>query len=136
MADVTPTSDRKRTAAAWALVAAQFVLIRLNVLSPRDQSFIVTTPLRSLGMTLAFTGGAIGLWSALRLGRGLTASPLPNGGSAVRSGSALVLSELGALVVLFAVKARWEAASRTETFPGYDEYMVKTPRFVPRPARR
>jgi len=112
-------------------------------------------------MAFMSAGVAIGLWSALYLGRGLTPSPLPNGstdlvtrgpyrfvrhpiytavillgiGMAIRSGSWIVTVALVGLVVLFSVKSRWEEMHLADTFPGYEQYTTATGRFVPRIAR-
>jgi protein-S-isoprenylcysteine O-methyltransferase Ste14 len=53
-------------------------------------------------------------------------------GMTIRSGSWIVAIAFVALVVLFAVKSRWEELHLADTFPGYERYMVSTGRFVPR----
>ena len=149
-----PTST---TMVAWGFVAAQFALIGLMVFGPRDDGFAVSGVFGLMALALMIVGAALGLWSAIYLGRGLTPSPLPNGsvqlvvagpyrwvrhpmygavmlfmaGVAVRSGSWLVVVALVALVVLFNVKARWEEAHLREAFPGYERYTQQTPRFLP-----
>jgi protein-S-isoprenylcysteine O-methyltransferase Ste14 len=99
---------------------------------------------------------------ATGLGRGLTATPLPNahaqlrtGGLyrfvrhpiysgllltmasiAVASGSWFQLFTLGVLALLLTVKARWEEERLARRFEGYADYASRTPRFVPVRMRR
>lgn len=99
---------------------------------------------------------------AAGLGRGLTATPLPNAHAQLRtgglyryarhpiysglllilasitvaSGSGLRLITLAALVLLLNVKARWEEARLAQRFEGYPDYAAHTPRFVPLRLRR
>lgn len=154
-----PRRTRRATIVAWSFVAAQFALIGLMVFAPRDQGFDLGAAGRIVGMGLMIAGAALGLWSAVYLGRGLTPSPLPNGsvdlvvagpyrwarhpmyvavmlfmaGVAIRSGSWLVVAAFGGLVVLFSVKARWEEAHLRDAFSGYERYVGKTRRFLPSP---
>jgi protein-S-isoprenylcysteine O-methyltransferase Ste14 len=91
------------------------------------------------------------------LGRGLTATPLPNAHAELRtgglyrfarhpiytglllvmgavtlaSGSLFRLLVFGLLVALLHRKARWEESRLAERFAGYAEYAARTPRFVP-----
>lgn len=142
---------------AWSFVAAQFALIALMVFAPRDAGFDMGAAGRIAGIGLMTAGAGLGLWSAVYLGRGLTASPLPNGsvqlvvagpyrwvrhpmyvavmlfmgGVAVRSGSWLVVAGFLLLVVVFNVKARWEEGHLRGAFPGYERYTETTARFVP-----
>jgi protein-S-isoprenylcysteine O-methyltransferase Ste14 len=154
-----PRRTRSATIVAWSFVAAQFALIGLMVFAPRDQGFDLGAAGQISGIGLMVAGGALGLWSAVYLGRGLTPSPLPNGsvdlvvagpyrwarhpmyvavmlfmaGVAIRSGSWMVVAAFGGLVALFSVKARWEEAHLRDTFPGYERYVGKTRRFLPIP---
>jgi len=99
---------------------------------------------------------------ATGLGRGLTATPLPNAHAQLRtgglyryarhpiysgllltmasitvaSGSGFRLLALGALVLLLTVKARWEETHLIQRFAGYADYAARTPRFVPFRLRR
>lgn len=162
MSGIAPSETARKRTIAWMFVGAQFALIGLMVLGPRDEGFAVSTFGRSVAGTLLVSGALLGLWSALHLGRGLTVSPLPNGatnlvsagpyrwvrhpmysavmlfmaGSATRSGSWLVVSELALLITLFFFKSRWEETQLSEAFDGYGSYSAVTPRFVPRPGRR
>ena len=146
---------------AWLLVAIQFGLLAVMVFYPRDQAWVPTDIMRTIGLVFMAAGVGVGLWSAIYLGRGLTPSPLPNGsvdlvtrgpyrfvrhpmytavvllgiGMAIRSGSWIVTLALVALVVLFAIKSRWEELHLSNSFPGYGHYVASTGRFVPRLTR-
>jgi len=103
-------------------------------------------------------GLAVMVVGATGLGRGLTATPLPNAHAKLRtgglyryarhpiysgllltmasitvaSGSVSRLLTLGVLVLLLSVKARWEETRLIQRFQGYADYAARTPRFVPR----
>lgn len=154
---MTDTKSAKTKWTGWAFVLAQFALIGLMVVVPREVHYIPSDAWRTTGMVLMGAGTAIGFWSAAFLGRGLTPTPVPNGatelvtrgpyryvrhpmylavvlfmgGVAIRSGSWLAWPLLAGLVGLFHVKARWEEGQLIEVFRGYDAYMDRTPRFVP-----
>ncbi|MGZ5299911.1 MAG: methyltransferase family protein [Actinomycetota bacterium] len=150
-----------RKVVAWSFVAAQAVLLVAIVATPRGDDWARTRSLEAVATAAVAVGLVLGLWAALKLGRGLTPSPLPNGavdlvtrgpyrwvrhpmytavmliaaGVAIRSGSFLVVAEAVALAVLFNVKARWEERRLIESFPGYPGYRKATGRFVPRSLR-
>ena len=154
MSDVRSTKTKWT---GWAFVFAQFALIGLMVVLPREVHYIPSDAWRTFGIVLMVAGAAAGFWSAAFLGRGLTPTPVPNGatelitrgpyryvrhpmyvavvlfmgGVAIRSGSWLSLPLLFGLIALFHVKARWEEEQLQEVFRGYDAYMGRTPRFVP-----
>jgi protein-S-isoprenylcysteine O-methyltransferase Ste14 len=149
---------RRDTAVAWLLVAIQFVLLAIMVFYPRDVASVLTDLMRTIGMGFMTAGVALGLWSAIYLGRGLTPSPLPHGatdlvmrgpyrfvrhpmytsvillgiGMTIRSGGWIVALAFVALVILFAVKSRWEELHLATAFHGYERYMTSTGRFAPR----
>jgi protein-S-isoprenylcysteine O-methyltransferase Ste14 len=151
-----PSRDRSH-ATAWTFVAIQLILLALIVLLPRGTSYETNSSVTALGYLLMFTGGALGVWAAAHLGRGLTPSPLPNGatqlvtkgpyrlvrhpmysavmllslGIAVKAGSLPVWAAVVGLGLLFMVKARWEESHLIGAFPGYVDYIASTPRFVP-----
>ena len=153
----TSNHARRDQAIAWSFVAVQAILLFAIVLLPRDTGWVPSDLARTVANGLFLAGIALGAWAFLYLGRGLTPSPLPNGagklvikgpyaiarhpiytgvillslGITIRSGSFLVIGATGALVVLFAVKARWEEKHLASTFPGYLDYMAHTGRFVP-----
>jgi protein-S-isoprenylcysteine O-methyltransferase Ste14 len=142
---------------AWLLVGAQFGLLAAIVLTPYGQTWPSSPGLRWAGMALVVLGVAIMGASALRLGRGLTASPLPNAraelhsdglyrlvrhpiytgllafalGCVLPSGSMLRAVLFVLLLALLTVKSRWEERWLAERFPGYAAYATRTPRFVP-----
>lgn len=114
-----------------------------------------------LGAGVAWAGVALGVWSAVVLGRGLTASPIPNGlvelrrigpyrfvrhpmysavltvglGAVIWSGGWLTALCWALLAVLLRVKAVWEEHHLMEVFPGYEAYAGATPRFWAWPGR-
>ncbi len=142
---------------AWSFVAVQVLLLAAVVATPRGDDWARPWWLDAVAVATLALGVGLGLWAALRLGRGLTPSPLPNGavdlvtrgpyrwvrhpmytavmlivaGVAIRSGSYLVVVEAVALAALFNVKARWEERRLVETFPGYRDYRKSTGRFLP-----
>ena len=151
-----PASGDVRT--ARLLVAGQFVLIGILVLLPGRHDWPVTAGLKVACSSATVVGLAVMVIGATGLGRGLTATPLPNaraklrtGGLyryvrhpiysgllltmasiAVASGSVSRLLTLGVLVMLLTVKARWEETRLLQRFEGYADYAARTPRFVPR----
>jgi len=142
---------------AWSFVAVQVLLLIAIVALPRNTDWVPTDLARTISNVLFYSGIALGAWAFLYLGRGLTPSPLPNGagklvvkgpyavarhpiysaviilsiGITTRSGNYLVIAAMIALIVLFAIKARWEEQHLAATFPGYTDYMANTGRFVP-----
>ena len=148
---------RRDQVVAWSFVAVQAFLLVAIVLLPRDTDWVPGDFARIVSDVLFFAGVALGLWAFVYLGRGLTPSPLPNGagklvvkgpyafarhpiytgvillsiGITLRAGNFLVVGATVALIVLFAVKARWEEKHLSSTFPGYSDYMTRTGRFVP-----
>ena len=147
---------------ARLLVAGQFVLIAILVLLPGRHDWPVPAVLTVVCSVATVLGLAVMVIGATGLGRGLTATPLPNahaqlrtgglyrfarhpiysglmltmGSITVASGSGFRLLTLGVLVLLLTVKARWEETRLTERFEGYASYAARTPRFVPIRLRR
>ena len=143
--------------AGWAFVAAQFALLAVIILAPGGSAWSVPSALAWLLLGASWLGIAIMVLAALGLGRGLTATPVPNAHARLQTGglfrfvrhpiySGLLLfvvahvarsgslAQLGAgllLVVLINVKARWEEDRLRERFDGYAAYADRTPRFVP-----
>lgn len=147
---------------ARLLVAAQFGLIGVLVLLPYRHDWAVPAALTIACGAATLAGLAVMLIGATGLGRGLTATPLPNAHAQLRtgglyryarhpiytglmltmasitvaSGSVPRLFVLAALVVLLNAKARWEEARLARRFEGYADYAARTPRFVPSPTAR
>ncbi len=158
--DDLPASGDVRT--ARLLVACQFVLIGALLVLPYRNDWALPAVLAVACGAATLLGLAAMVVGATGLGRGLTATPLPNTHARLRTGglyryvrhpiysglmlmmasitvvagSALRLLVLGALVVLLNVKARWEETRLVERFEGYADYAAQTPRFVPSPFRR
>jgi len=158
--DGSPASGDVRT--ARLMVVGQFVLIGVLVLLPSRDDWPVPTALTVACTAATLLGLAVMVLGATGLGRGLTATPLPNAHAQLRtgglyryarhpiysglmlmmasittaSGSGLRLLTLAALVLLLNVKARWEETRLTQRFEGYADYAAQTPRFVPLRFRR
>lgn len=146
----------------WLLVAAQTALIAILVLLPSGDAWPTPAWLEVTGLAIAGLGALWALIAALRLGDGLTPTPVPRDGGrlrtdgpyahvrhpiytgvllivvgiTLRSGSALVLALAVSTVVFFHAKARFEEGLLAERFPEYRAYAERTPRFVPAPWRR
>lgn len=142
---------------ARLLVAAQFVLIVVLVLLRGRDDWPVPHALTVASVIAVVLGLVIMVIGGTALGRGLTATPLPNAHAQLRtgglyrfvrhpiyggvllaaaaitvaSGSVFRLVVFVALVVLLSVKARWEEARLSARFAGYAAYAARTPRFVP-----
>ena len=147
---------------ARLMVAGQFVLIGILVLLPNRHDWPVPTAVTVACAAATVLGVAVMLIGATGLGRGLTATPLPNAHAQLRTGglyryarhpiysglmlmmasitvaagSGLRLIALAALVLLLNVKARWEETRLAQRFEGYADYAARTPRFVPLRFRR
>lgn len=156
-ADPAPAPFRLPPAAAWALVAAQFVFLLLlgfmpwGSLWPRDISTMV------IGLVLVALGVGIALAAGGSLGRSLTPSPIPKvDGQLVTGGvyalvrhpiySGLLVLGLGlvvigasalhllawvALVSILMAKARFEDLMLLGQYPGYRDYAARVGRLVP-----
>ena len=142
---------------ARLLVAAQFVLIVVLVLLRGRDDWPVPHALTVASVIAVVLGLVIMVIGGTALGRGLTATPLPNAHAQLRtgglyrfvrhpiyggvllaaaaitvaSGSVFRLVVFVALVVLLSVKSRWEEARLSARFAGYAAYAARTPRFVP-----
>lgn len=146
----------------WTLVGGQVALLGALVLTPTRDDWAVPVPLRVAGDVLTAAGIAGMAAAGLGLGRGLTATRLPNraarlrttglythmrhpiysallmfaAGRVVVSGSLIRTGLLVLLAVLLTGKARWEERLLAERFPDYPAYATEVPRFLPRPLRR
>jgi protein-S-isoprenylcysteine O-methyltransferase Ste14 len=155
-----PAQAEVRT--ARLLVAVQLVLIGTLVVLPGRDDWPVPAALTVACSVATVVGLAVMVIGATGLGRGLTATPLPNAHAQLRtgglyrfvrhpiysgllltmasitvaSGSGFRLLTLGVLVLLLSVKARWEETRLAQRFEGYASYAARTPRFVPLRLRR
>jgi len=146
---------------ARLLVTAQMVLLGLIALLPARADWPVPGWLAIISVAAGVTGLAVMSLGATALGRGLTATPLPNRHAQLRtgglyahvrhpiytgllllaastvaaSGSALRLVPFVLLMMLLTVKSSWEETRLTRRFPGYTGYAARTPRFIPRSRR-
>ncbi|MCR6492600.1 isoprenylcysteine carboxylmethyltransferase family protein [Cellulomonas sp. P24] len=156
------THPREDVVVARYLVTAQFGLIGLLAVVPRGHGWPVPVGLQVVLAVLVLVGVAIMGLGATSLGKGLTATPLPNQHAQLRTGglyrfvrhpiyTGLLLSAtayalasgsvarvvvLALLIALLNVKARWEEARLARRFDGYAAYAARTPRFVPLRVRR
>lgn len=141
----------------WVLVVAQFALLAALAFVPQSSLWPVGTPALIAAIVLVVGGGVIALLGARGLGPALTATPVPKERSAlVTTGlysrvrhpiyTGLLIVGLGlvvlgssvvhivlwlVLLVLLAVKARWEERMLAATYPDYDAYAATTGRFIP-----
>lgn len=153
-----PPGESRAQIIAWSLVAAQVLLIVAVALAPTEPGWPVPHPVRLLGVAVTVIGAVLAGVAAAGLGRGLTASPLPNDAARLRTTglyrhvrhpvySGLLLAATGwvaasgsltqvlvalALAVSLTVKARWEETQLTDRFSDYPAYAARTPRLVPR----
>ena len=142
---------------ADAFVAGQGLLLLALAAPSTAPRWRVPRPVQRAALGLSAVGLGGMLVAASGLGKGLTASPLPNAAAQLRTGglysrirhpmysglllfaagrvvacsSPVRLAALGALTVLLARKARWEERHLVERFPDYARYADATPRFVP-----
>jgi protein-S-isoprenylcysteine O-methyltransferase Ste14 len=142
------------------LVLGQFALIALLIFVPNSglNTGVFSTFLVAVSLTSMFLGFVILAFSALALGKSLTAHPMPSkNAELVTDGlykfvkhpiySGLILLAFGltiaggffphtlffiALLLLLNYKASFEEKLLTATYPGYAEYSRKTGRFIPR----
>ena len=154
-----PSAGERRT--AWLLVLGQFVLLGLIVLLPGADTWTLPVAIARATQIAEGVGIIVMVAAATALGRGLTATPLPNSHAELRtgglyrfarhpiytglllfsvahaltSGSLWTASACVALVVLINAKARWEERHLAKRFPGYAAYAAGTSRFIPGLAR-
>jgi protein-S-isoprenylcysteine O-methyltransferase Ste14 len=145
----------------WLFVAAQAGLLVAILVVPGAELWTRPTWLVTIAGILIVVGIVIAAVAALRLGTGLTISPVPNGsgelqtdglygvvrhpiytglilalvGAALRSGSAATGLLVALTIAFFAVKARWEEQRLADRYPDYPSYAAATPRFVPNVVR-
>jgi protein-S-isoprenylcysteine O-methyltransferase Ste14 len=146
---------------AWILVAVQLLVLVGLLWLPGAQSWSVPTWLDAVAVLMVVVAAAIAVAAALRLGAGLTASPLPSRAAQLRTTgvyacvrhpiySALLFGGAGVvllggrfsrvwlwltLLAVLLVKTWLEEAALTARFPAYRAYSATTPRLVPNPIR-
>jgi protein-S-isoprenylcysteine O-methyltransferase Ste14 len=141
-------------------VAVQFLLIALLFTSPRQQDpyGMFTDVIGIIGVAIIALGAIILVTSFVRLGKSLTANPVPKeDGVLVTSGlysrvrhpiyfgllvlAAGVVLDAGwwpqiiialMLYLLLNIKAQFEEDLLRQKYPEYKAYALKTPRFFPR----
>lgn len=157
--DPSPSIGDRRI--ARLLVLGQFVLLALIILLPGSDIWTLPATVAAAAQVAEAIGVIIMVVAATALGRGLTATPLPNAHAQLRSGglyryvrhpiytglllfavartltsgSAWTASACLALIVLINVKAHWEERHLAKRFPGYAAYASRTSRFFPGLAR-
>lgn len=150
-------NDKSR---GYFYVAIQFILIALLFTSPRqpDPYGALSAMIGLVGLGVMALGAIVLVTSFVRLGRSLTANPVPKeDGELVTSGLyarvrhpiyfGLLLLAAGAvldagwwpqlvialmLYVLLNIKAQFEESLLQKKYPAYKAYALKTPRFFPR----
>ena len=156
-ADPAPAPFRLHPAAAWALVAAQFVFLILLGFLPWGSLWAREVTTIVIGLVLVALGVGIALAAGGALGRTLTPSPIPKAdGQLVTGGvyarvrhpiySGLLVLGLGlvaigasvlhalawvALLSVLMAKARFEERMLLDQYPGYRDYAARVGRLVP-----
>lgn len=164
--DRRPPRERIRTVSrstiGWVWVAGQVVLLGALIVAPGGDAWAKPDALTLTANLLFFGGLALVGAAAAGLGRALTPTPVPTeagrltttglyrfvrhpiytgvlavvAGITLRSGSWLHLALAAATVVFFDRKAAWEERALRDRYPDYGDYAARTPKFVPRIARR
>ena len=156
---MTPSAPtQQQIVVGWLFVAAQFLFIIALIALPWADHWPVPTWLAWTGYALIAAGIAVVAVAALRLGPGLTPTPVPNEqgtltttglyrytrhpiysgvllavvGLVVRSGNIATLLVGLATIAFFTYKAQWEEQRLLDRYPDYEEYAASTGRFVPR----
>lgn len=149
--------DPADTPAAWAFVVVQFALLVAILVLPSGDAWVLPGWAVTVAKILQYVGLGFLVAGLVALGPSLTPLPSPTphstlrtggvyrvvrhpiytgilglaAGSALRSGSWLVVATAVALAVLFSAKARWEETRLRRRYPDYAAYADRVPRFVP-----
>jgi len=150
--------DRSEARVARVLVCGQVGLLGAQALLRRRQDWPTPTGLRVAAGLAGAAGIAVLAGAGRSLGRGLTASPLPNARAELRTDglyrhvrhpiySAVILLSVARTVAsgnarqaavsvtlgsLLYGKSSFEERALARRFPDYPAYAARTPRFVPR----
>jgi len=143
-------------------MSCQFVLLGLIVALPSHRDWTLPLDVARACVVATVIGVLLLVVAATALGRGLTATPLPNRHAelrttglyryarhpiytglllaaiaySMRSGSGSVAAAGALLILVINVKARWEERHLKQRFPDYAAYCSHTPRFIPSRRRR
>ncbi|WP_193509523.1 isoprenylcysteine carboxylmethyltransferase family protein [Cryobacterium sp. BB736] len=146
---------------AWSIVAAQVVLLAALALMPHGSLWPLHPAIVAVALLLGAAGIVLATLAAIRLGDALTPSPIPKqhtplattgvyglmrnpiytgiilvgAGMTLFGASTWHIGALVALLVLLAVKARWEERMLAATHPDYPAYARRVGRFLPRIGR-
>jgi protein-S-isoprenylcysteine O-methyltransferase Ste14 len=146
-----------KRALPYTLVTIQFVLLGALVLVPRGTLWPLDTIAIVVAAVFIVLGGALAVLGVVGLGSSLTASPVPKSGSSlVTTGiysavrhpiyTGLLVGGIGlvilgaspwhiglwvALLVLLALKSRWEERMLLAKHPDYRDYGARSGRFLP-----
>jgi protein-S-isoprenylcysteine O-methyltransferase Ste14 len=141
----------------WGFVGIQIVLLGVFVLSPGGDDWPLSNAVRTAARVSSLGGLIVVAIAAIGLGSSLTATPVPKERAIFRSSglyrlvrhpiySGVLAYVIGStissrsywrllfcvlIVVFFNVKARWEETQLRSTFPEYEAFAHRTPRFVP-----
>ncbi|MEO7348465.1 MAG: isoprenylcysteine carboxylmethyltransferase family protein [Terrimesophilobacter sp.] len=151
------TASGTAKAGAAALVILQLLLLAALVLAPFGGWWPRNPGVLAIALLLTVVGLVIAAWGILGLGPALTASPIPKehttlvtGGlygivrNPIYSGLMIIgfgllvfgaswwhLATWAALIVLLAVKARWEERMLEAAHPDFAVYAARVGRFLP-----
>ncbi|HUW02600.1 MAG TPA: isoprenylcysteine carboxylmethyltransferase family protein [Acidimicrobiales bacterium] len=141
----------------WLFVAAQAALLAVLVFAPGGDDWVVSGWMRAVGTIGRLGGAAFIVIGGVRLGVGASVHPEPTSRAILRttgpyrfvrhpiysgvlalaaaialtSGSWAHVAAFVALVIVLAVKARFEERLLVRRFEGYATYAAGTGRFVP-----
>ena len=159
---VSRAHPRAEQVPAWSLVTAQGILLAALMLLPGRRGWTTPWWLLAAAATMIVAAVVLGPAGALRLGAGLTASPLPSDAARLRTTgeyayvrhpiyTALLLGGVGVVLIsarpariwvwLALLALRWsrtilEERALTARFPDYPAYAAHTPRVLPHVLRR
>jgi len=152
-----PDAQRHDRAIAWALLLVQLVLLAAVFLLPAGSAWVTPAWLSTCARVLSAAGAVLVVAGVVNLGRAATPLPTPVAdgalsshglyrwvrhpiytgvialaiGSAIPSGSVLIVAATVALIVWLQIKARWEERRLLQRYPDYEAYAARTPRFIP-----